>query len=199
MELQVLPFARSPAVKGVSLGKGCPYILPSSQQHLEPSARRRHAVCSPPAPAHGALWPCAPWGAGRGVPAAPALGPLLTIDHQLGPPGRGARLVGGLALVVSAIAGRDRGQEQRAFVQHCQARPATQGLRGSTLPPRDLRLGRPWPGTQSHQREHPSPSSSTPHTAPCGHVADPPAQCCLSVSRCPGGHRRRAPFCFLLP
>lgn len=79
----------------------------------------------------------------------PALGSLLTMDHQLGSPGRGARLVSGLALVVSAVRGRDGGQEQRAFVQHRQAGPATQRLGRRALPPRDLRLGRPWQGTSS--------------------------------------------------
>lgn len=59
---------------------------------------------------------------------SPALGSLLTMDYQPGSPGCGARLVGGLTLVVSTVGGRDRGQKQRAFIQHCQARPATQGL-----------------------------------------------------------------------
>ena len=83
------------------------------------------------------------------VPSPPALGSLLTVDHQLGSPGRGARLVGGLALVVSAVGGRDGGQEQRAFIQHRQAGPVTQRLGRRALPPRDLRLGRPWQGTGS--------------------------------------------------
>lgn len=148
MALQAHPLA---LLRGGPSGEGAP---------MQPAALRR-----PQAPSRSS----APRRGGCPLPRA---GAMLTEHHQLGSPGRGARLVGGLALVVPAVAGGDRGQEQRAIIQHRQARPATQGLRGRALPPRDLRLGGPC-RVQGVSGMNTCLSPSTPAPSP-PHVASPP-------------------------
>ena len=121
---------------GLSLGKGmsiqrATFLTPPSPpqqarggggQDPAPAVSSRAGELALPHPSiHGYHWEVC-------TSRSPTLGSLLTMDYQLGSPGCGARLVGGLTLVVSTVRGRDGGQKQRAFLQHCQARPATQGL-----------------------------------------------------------------------
>lgn len=142
----------------------------------------------------------------------PCPGVPLTVDHQPGSPGRGARLVCGLALVLPTVRERDRGQEQGPFLQHCHTWPARQGLCRWALPPRDLRLGRPWQGVPRSAWTYPPPPPPVLMSLALWHVvpgergrSEPqvptalPAQGCPPASRLPGptGVGHGPVLCFL--